>query len=397
MKLSVDALTSITDWVVNAPSTITVIQEPTLIAGLNTSSLMIKFDSGDVVRTATKTFSTPIDVSDYESLVFSIWSSSKGFDKLYIKPADFSYKIKLDATHEYYIPVWSTFSDITIGIEDVTAITQIQITPLFDTTDYIVISEMIAEKEQIPYDILAAVKEHIDHYITQRESDGILLGTIDASVDDEAITFLTTPNYLDRYGVIKITDGVNTETHQVEDNDGLIFQLNDNIDGNKILNDFTGASVFLQFTSFINPGQYEIRLPGMSIWGIEFEPILQGAKLDTIRDSFLVSDGTSKERTEGQILKFPVAIDCEARSHELIDRMARAVRIMIADERLWINGRKHDIYFSGAPTEMKPTMGVDIIPKITYSLDVEVKENIYDRQAVPVTSTINIVADVLEE
>ena len=341
MKLTIDSLTDATGWVVNAPSTIEEIAEKSLIAGLNNKSLMISFDESDTVRTATKTFGTAIDVTDYESLVFSIGSYNKGVDRLYLRPDDFVYKIGLDGVREFYVPVYRTFSDITIGIEDVTSITKIEITALHTDSDQIMISEMVAEKEEIPIDILVAVKEHIDYYINDAVGDGLLLGTLTGAAGDTEIV-MSNPDYLDRYGVIKIDDGVNSETHQVEDNDAATFQLNHNYDGNQLLNNYTNANVYLQYPSFINPGQLELRLPGMSIWGIEPNPILRGGKLETIHDSFLVSGG-SKQRTEGQILEYPILIDCEARRNKLIDTMTRAVRRFIAQEVLWINGRKHDI------------------------------------------------------
>lgn len=387
MKLQIDTLTSVTGWTISSPSTITENEIENYIAGLNTKSLMIKFDSTGG-RNATKTFGTPFDVTDYETLVFSIWSQTKGIDKNYLKPSDFAYKIKIDDTHEYYIPVWSSFSDISIGIEDVTSITQIKITALHTDTDYIIISEMVAEHEEIPYDILIAMKDNIDYLMNLDQGNGILLGTINATTGDTSITFSTTPNYLNRYGVVYITGGGNSETHQVDDNDSLIFQLNDNYDGNAILNDYTGASVYLMFPTYINPKQDDIRLPGMAVWGIEPEPVLRGSKLDTLRDSFLVSDYSSKERPDGQILRYPILIDCESRSDELIDIMTRIIRRLASREILWINGRKHDIYFTGTPTELRATQGFDIISKVQYSIDVEVKENIFDRQAVVATTII---------
>lgn len=396
MKLQIDPLSSVTGWTITAPSTITQNGFSQYVAGLNTNSLMIKFDSSGG-RVATKTFGTPFDVTNYESLVFSIWSRSKGFDKQYLKPADFAYKIQIDATHEYYIPVWSTFSDITIGIEDVTSITQIKITALHTDTDYIIISEMVAEHEEIPYDILYAFKETLDYMVLQTYSYGVNIGTINTTAGDTSITFTTRPNYLNRYGVVYISDGVNSETHQVADNDAETFQLNDNYDGSAILNTFAGATVYLQFPVYINPKQDDIRLPGMAIWGIEPTPIFRGGKLDILRDSFLVSDSSSKERIEGQILNYPILVDCESRSDELIDIMTRFVRFLAAGEFIWINGRKHHIIFTGAPTELRPTQGIDIISKVQYSIDVEVKENINSRQAVPVTSTITTTVTPVEQ
>lgn len=395
MHLVIDRLDDQAGWVVNSPSAVSEILESSLIAGYNDKSLMITFDKDDTTRTATKTYGTPFDVTNYETLVFSIWSQIKGIDKNYIKPSEFAYKIDIDGVKEFLIPIYSTFSDIQIGIEDVTEINQIKITPLFTETDSIIISEMIAEKEEIQFDILSAVKDTVDLYFTRKFDKGILIGTVTAAPGDSEIT-INNPEYLDRYGVIRIDDGVNSEIHQVEDNNNGAFEINSNYDGRDIINTFTAANVYLQFATFINPGQYEFRLPGVSIWGITPDPILRGGKLDVLRDTF-EPDGKSKERVEGQILKYSILLNVESRSQELIDSMATEIRRFIARESLWVNGRRHDIFFTGPPTELAiSSAGIDYIPQVRYSLDVEVNENINDRKAVPVTSTINIDVEIQE-
>lgn len=394
MKLNIDHLINTTGWVVNSPSVIQEITEKKYIAGLNNKSLMITFDSDDSIRTAIKTFGTPFDVTNYKTLIFSIWSQTKGENKLYIKPADFAYKIDIDGVKEFYIPVYDNFTDIEIGLEDITQITQIKITPLHMDTDTIIISEMIVELEELPLDILFAVKEHVDYYLVASQGLGLVLGTVSASSGDITIN-LDNPDYLDRYGIIKIDDGNNNETHQIDDNNSGNFQLNKNFDGDSIINTFVNANVYLQFPTFINPGQFEIRLPGIAIWGITPEPILRGAKLDIQRDTW-ENSGVSKQRIEGQIYKYTILITCEARSQALIDIMTRAVRKFIGLESLWINGRRHNVNFTGAAAELPVnTQGIDYIPQVQYSLDVEVKENINDRVAVPVTTTINTIIDII--
>lgn len=394
MKLVIDHLTDATGWIINSPSTIKEIERRKLIAGLNSKSLMITFDRADTVKTVTKTFATPFDVRDYETLVLSLWSAIKGFNTHYLKIADYSYKININGVTDFYIPIYNNFHHIEIGIEDIDEINQIEITALHPDSDAIVISEMIVEKEEIQIDMLKATKEHIDFYIEQLWSDGMLLQTLTANAGDNSI-ILSNPPYLDRYGVVKIDDGVNSEIHQISDTDANEFILNDNFDGDSILNDFINAECFLQFPSYINPGQAEIRLPGIAIWGIEPEAILRGSKLDTQRDSF--TDTQSKERTEGQILKYTVLLTCESHSQELLSYMAKAVRRFIAQESLWINGRRHDVEFSGPGNEIPSnSAGIDHLPQIQYSFNVEVKENINDRVAVPITSAINIPVDVKE-
>lgn len=395
MKLVIDHLTSITDWVVNSPSTIAEQEFTDYIAGLNAKSLLLKFSANDLTKTATKVFATPFDVSNYENLVFSIWSQGKKQQE-YKKASDFSYKIKINDTEEYYLPVYETMTDIIIGIEDVTQITQIQITALHTDTDYIVISEMIAEKEEPGLDILIALKEYIDYLINIEYGNGINIGTISGSAGDKFINIPGDPAYIERYGVIKIVEGANEESHQIQDCDGDNFYFNTNYDGDTLVNNFTSGTVYLTYPSYINPGEMDIRLPGMAIWGIDPDPILTDGKLYTKFDTFSVTDDNFKQRQIGQILNYDILIDLEAYQVSLLENMTKVIRKLIARMFLWINGRRHYIEFTGKPIEQKPSAGIDIIPKIQYSMSVQLRENINDRITVPKTETINLLVNINE-
>jgi len=392
MKLNIDHLTSVSGWVLNSPSAITTITDSQYIAGLNDTALMITFSQNDSIRTAIKTFSSPIDVSECESLILNIWSQRYGANKAYVKAADYAYKIKLNDTAEFYLPIRNSFCDVTIGIEGISQITKIEITPLHENLDTIIISEMVAEKEEIGIDLLLSVKEHVDYYVSQVLGNGILIGSVNVTAGDSTLN-LSNPDYLDRYGVIKLVSGSRVEVHQIDLDDEMVFRLNDNFDGKTIINTMT-ADVYLYFPSYLNPGQNEICLPGIAIWGIEPDPVFRGGELDTQRDSFSVT-GQSKERPNGKLFKYNILLDCEARSGELVEKMAKVVRRFIAHEALWINGRMHEIEFSGPAREIKPNSGIDFIPKVQYSFTVEVKENVFDRQAVPLTASVNTTIDVL--
>ena len=142
------------------------------------------------------------------------------------------------------------------------------------------------------------------------------------------------------------------------------------------------------------PDENEIQLPGVAIWGIDPEPILRTGKLDKKIEGFSVNNDNFSERTEGQILLYSILIDCEARQSGLIDIMTRIVRKALALEILWVNGRMHEVGFAGNPTETRPPLGVDIIPKIQYSMNIEVVENINDRVVLPKTTTTNLTVDI---
>ena len=391
MKLDIDALDSTTGWAVNSPTTIETRAVPEFIAGLNSSSLLINFKAADLVRTATKTISPAIDVTEYESLVFSIWSRDKD-NNAYLKASDFSYTIKLNDTNVFYVPVRRTFADVTIPLDDVTSISQIQIEAIHADEDFIIISEMVAEQEELPLDLLLATKENLEFFLEEKVGDGILVSSTFSGTSGTSSISLT-GDFLENYAVIKIEDGVNSETHQIRGG-RTSWNLRSNFDGGTLLNTYTDANVYVTFPVSINPDEKDVLIPGIVLWGITPDPTLRTAKMDRILDGFNAVTGTFVERVEGQILSYDVLIDCESRQSELIDIMTRQVRRLLAREILWVNGRKHDIFFGGAPTEVRPPVGIDIIPKIQYTMKVEAVENINDREILVTTDTFNISATI---
>ena len=85
-----------------APSVVSLNQFDDYIAGFNNvASLMFYFNALDAVRTVTKTITPAIDCTGYEELVFNVYSFRNGKQD-YKKAADYTYKIKIDSTHEFY-------------------------------------------------------------------------------------------------------------------------------------------------------------------------------------------------------------------------------------------------------------------------------------------------------
>ncbi len=387
-------MTSAAGWVVNSPSTIETQTYPNFISGLNSSSLQIMFDSADTVKTATKTFSA-VDVTDQKTLILSIWSRNM-WRQDYNKQDDFVYKIKLNATSEFFLPVYKTFTHIEIGIEDLTSIDRIVITALHSETDYIIISEMVTEKEIIPLDILEELELDIEKRVNNKYVDGILVGTLSTgTTGDTTIIFDSIPDFVDSYAVVKLKDGSGEEIVHLGDRSANTFNLMpyEGIDG-ALQNDYTTASIYLQFPVFLNPNEIDIRLPGIALWGISGTAILRVGKLDIRLDTFTTTD--IQQRPDLQIYDYPVQIDCQARNYELIDKMARVVRELLGGEKLYINGRKHRIRFDGPAVEQRPEVGFDIIPKLQYNILIEVSENIAERKSVNLLSAVSVDVEPVE-
>ena len=390
MKFRLEPFDSLTDWVINSPSSIFLNTFRQYIATLeNDQSLAVVFNASDTVRTLVKTF-TPVDVSDYEFLVFSMWSENKGKQE-YLRnlEADFDYKIKINATDEYFIPLKNSFTDININIEDVSIIDRIEITALHDDADTIILSEGVVEYEEMPIDLLIEMKYHLEYYLRRNNGDGVRLGTISTTAGDTTIN-TGDYSYLDRYAVFLITDGTNSETHQIADvsDVDLTATMTNDFDGTTIINTFVNADIYVIFPVYINPDETVVRLPGISLWGITPESILRTGKLDTFIEAFK-TNGNMIERIEGHVWYYTILVNSESRSSELLAIMTKAVRDFIANELIWINGRRHELYFDTIPTETKPQSGIDIIPSVQYQIAVEVIELINPAVILPRTQTIN--------
>lgn len=396
MKKIVDDLDSKTGWT-GSVAGITFPDEnevPDFIAGLgNVKSVIVKFTSGSINEYAQKSISD--DLSDYDELTLHIWSRNKKRTGVgYQKATDFSYKIEFGGSDAYYIPCFDYFTDFTIDISSESVVDKIKITALHDDEDYIIISYLVASKDELPVDIFEAVKEHFVYDIGIEygkiengvANKGILVGTVSASVDDTLLHIETTLPYLDKYAVIYIDDGVNTETHQLGDNDGIDFQLMSSYDGGTILNDYINANIYLTIPVNFGLAEQDISLPGIAIWGMPAEEIFRGNKEDTWRDTFK-TDGSVGSRIVPSSFKYVIEMHGEARHNELIAIMSKIIRLLIAKEFIWINGKKIDISPEGAGVYIEPIEGASEIPKITYLMNVEIKEEVFDRATLVATSS----------
>jgi hypothetical protein len=382
MKILIDSLSDPTGWAINAPSTITQNEIPIYIAGYNSASLLIQFDQADGTRTAEKAIG-PIDVSEYDSLVLSGWSQRKG-NTMFRKQEDFAYAISLADGHNFTLGIRNTFTDITIPLNGITEITRIRITALHGESDAIVISEAIAERQQMPEDSLTAIQEGLRVYMDQMPAKSLATASLAA---DSSTIALSAP-WVTKYSCIKIEGGGNTEIHQLGDQGADGFKFLSTFDGKFIQNDYTDAQVTLYYPITINPNEQEVMLPGVVIWGFSPEPISRSNRLNEEIYSYNIDTGKAAVRFEGQLFEQSVFIDMEAHQHELIAEMARAAKRYISAEVAWINGRKHEMAYEGAPIETQPPTGVDIVPSLRIVAIMEYVEQTYEyEERTPVTTT----------
>lgn len=395
MKLVIDNLTETTGWTVNAPSTVSQISFSEWLAGHNSSSLMFFFDDDDTTRTATKTYS--VDVSDYDELVFHI-HSFKYKQNRYRYNTDFNYKITLNGTEVFYVPMYTTWNDVTIDISGINTLTEIKLEPLHDTNDYVVWSYIVAVKEEISIDMMEGLKDLIENEQSERSLQRVQIGTVSVSNGDTAFTINNHTENIERYTVIQIDDTVNSEIHLITGTDsynGITEMDLNNFDGNTIQNDFTNAPIYVYYPVTINNQEREIYIPGITIWGVSPEAFATQSEIDSRVDSWQPS--AVSERGVGQQFRYNFLIDCEARDYMHLQKCHEVVRKAIAKKIVWIDGKRFRMDFVGPATEIEPTEAVDIIPKIQYNVAIEITEELFDRLALPYYQTTIINTNLVEQ
>lgn len=394
MKLLIDNIDSITGWSGSGGAGVQQLNQiPDFIAGNNSSSVMFKFDgiNGYIEK------SYNVDVSDYNELVFWIFSIRKGKDT-YRYPSDFLYKIDFGTGEEFYLHTYEKFYWTKINVADFTSktITKLKITSLHSDEDYVILSYFIASKDVFPLDIFQGIKEQIEY---QRDTFHSLknIGQITGSTGDTSITFSSQVDFLDRYTIIKIDDGVNSELHSISEKEGTTFHFGLMYDGNSLLNDFTDADVYVYYPVEFGTTQKEIILPGITIWG--FAPEKQ--TLTNEEDRFIEQVSVSEEfieRQKGHYLNWILLIDCECKEEwELMGELSEIVRKFLTKKLVWVNGRKCNIDYSGPSVELYPTEAYDIIPKVQYPAQLSVIEEVYEANTLLKTTTIGVGVNISDQ
>jgi hypothetical protein len=388
MKLDIEPFTSGTDWSESSAlvSVEGINEIPEFVAGLNSKSLIFKFSSGSNGEDISK--AVYFDLTEYDEIVFWVWSRNKrntGID--YNDKTGYAYKIDFGTGKEYFIPLFNSFSDVTVSIKGMGVIDTIKITCLHDEEDHLIMSQMVAVRDEIPVDIWRSVKEQLEADILTVypnitggvSSKGILLGTISGSAGGTSILFSDSIKIAEKYSVILIEDGDNSETHQLDGNDGLSYSFFTTYDGPSLKHDYTSAAVYLIIPVEFGMSESEINLPGINIQGMNPEEIIDSSKIDHARDTFDEDDTVSERRADAKF-RYIILIDCEARTNEMIAFMSLLVRYFLARQVLWVNGKRIEILPEGASTYIEPQEAFNQIPKIQYTMQIEIREEVYTRE-----------------
>jgi hypothetical protein len=374
MKQVIDAEPSTANWTVSGAQTKRDVQIAEYIAGIETTQSMITtfYEASDYVE---RVFGTPIDVSDYDYLVFSVWSHRNRGGQ-FRRPEDFNYGIVLqDGGAVLSFPTWQTFTEVVIDISGIDQIDKLRIEPLraFESQDHLIVSNFVVCTPDYPYDILQGIREHLLDVRSRRfPQGGVKAGTVTASQGDTQITIDGLVDYVERYSVVRIAGGGNEETHLLINNNETDFELGGLYDGDSLLHDYTDADVYVLYEPILGKFEEEAVIPSITVWG--FSPDSSAGVLPASRTVKEYGGGTFTELQTGMRMSFPIQLDIYARHWQLIEEMGDMVREFLAGRELWINGRKHDFIWQGGAETTFPDDPTVQLYSVTYNLDVEVKE-----------------------
>lgn len=389
MITEIDSMESQTGWDGSGGASVErEVLYPELIADNREKSLMFYFDGGGTVS---KTLADPVDVSEREEIVLSIWS--RDFRKhRYVGTSDYAYKLQINGEHEWYIPVYSVFSSITVQIPDeVSEIASVAILANHSGNDFIVVSAMYAVRDEYPLDIMTGVQRGIEQVRETLYPDGLVLGTVNASAGDRSLSIEWSRDYIDRYSVVRIQNGDGDEEfHQIESKDSSSVRFTDLYDGATITHEHSDSVLSLWFPVEYHRYSMEAIVPGIVVFTMAPEPVLSDSEIEQVRDNR--RDGTWDVRRAPQELTYPVLITCQGIG--MPNAMQnRIIRWFLASNRVWINGRLHGIEWQSAPDVVEPTDDAESIgAQVQYQLDVRVREERSRRDTVstagPATPTI---------
>jgi hypothetical protein len=394
MNILLDALTDTTGWSGTGAVTVSTTQVNDngggYIAGDQTAALLIDFPAGSQGDGLSKTFA--VDVSELDQLVVSYWSRNKR-NGIYRTFNDCPYSLVINGTLEYGIRCWPSFTDETFAITDVDTITSIEFRAKHNDADSLVVSFMVVSKDELPLDIFTSLVTKLENQRDAEYPNGLLLGTLDATAGDTAIDVIGNVGHLWRYAVLYIDDTVNNETHQLADLTEDGFELTDLFDGRTILNTFSGASVYLQFPVNIYQTGKEIMFPSFTLYGMDVEPIKRGTEIEyPVR--VLGSTDTALEHLH--IYEWTITCDIASRSLELNAKLAEVFRRAMSKHTVWINGRKVIVHMDAPSSEELPTDSFDVIPRLAYTVTVEVKEFVVWNQKRPLANQATIAVTPVE-
>ena len=382
MTAVVDALASATGWSASGGAAVLPVNTyPDFCAGNQASSLVFSFAAGVTPGTQYVQKTVAFDASPYDDVVFSV-ASLRGNLRVPVakfdQQDDFLYQVDFGDGRAYLVPTWRSFSQVTIPVAafGTTAVTRIRVTYLGDAADYLVVSWMVASKQDLPGDILTGVRDGLDAMATELFGRGIPVGTCTASAGDAQITLTGSYAMVQRYAVLYVYDPVNgSERHQLLEVNGPVGQLHSTFDGSAMLYAHTNAQVYVAVTAQVGRTEQEPPLPGVVVTAAGTNP----AHLSHGFDTFVRCWGPTGPaiQQEGRKQRFVVQLYAVGVQEGAKAYAAAVARRWLSRFKVWVAGHRLDFIWVDDSQPFEPGEPVELLPGEMYTVEVEVREDVW--------------------
>jgi hypothetical protein len=371
MKTTIDTLIATTGWTGPAGAGFSVNNHPEYCADNLASSLLIHVPLNSLGLSFKKTISPSISLSACSEVVLTLWARLPFSAD---KPADYKYKISFDGTAWFLLPIVSGFNSISIAVHGFTAANRIEIVPLDNEENWLIISGCYGIAEDLPLDLMTGIKTGIELKIAEIAPSGILLlGAVAGTLNGETAT-ASVDQHIGQGAVLVFGRGTaREEKHQVKEFDGSVMSFTAAFSGIRLLYTHVADTIDLALPVAFGAREIEAFIPGITVWGEASEDAQDfsdiGEEIDTIG-----LDGAAATRRPGWLQGFHVLIDCEARGAWLLHMLARCVRRFIASSRVWVNGQAVEIIAKPTAAYIEPDESAVMIPKLQYDIAIALRE-----------------------
>ena len=372
MITPIELFTSATGWVGPGGSTFNVNQVPDYIANYLPGSLIIYIPPNSAGQGFVKTVAASFPGAS--SIVLSVWSRQLRRVNQN-KPADYAYEIDFGNSNIFMLPTPMEFDAVDIGLNGWSSVTQIKIIPTSNAEDWIILSGCYAVADDYPLDVFVGAQAGIQQALASFSLP--VIGSKVLIAGQTSIPFSPWPQYLERGAVIKITDGVNIERHQIQRWDETGIWFTSLYDGQALAHAYNPGTITLEIPVEYGVLEKEAVIPAITIWGLNPVPDQSTSDVSTIVDTYTPSGGAAV-RKAGMQQTYELLIDCESRSVQILALAARIVKWWIGQQTIWINGRRNDLSIDFDSVAIDPPDSTIQIPKIQFRIKIDAFE---DRQS----------------
>lgn len=382
METLIDALSTngAGEWTADAGISLELCQWPEYASGDRAASLMIRFPANGSGKKVGKVLASPLDTSAAEELVITL-TSLRAPTGCIRRASDARYAVDVvDSGHvttRFYVPCHGSAVQAEMPSLGINSIREFWIVCLHNEADQLIASNFLAVKDELPLDLLKAVKASIEARRDELYGIGVRIGKATFSAGDLEVTIVTDWDWVERYAVLRfVGDGVD-EVHQANNAEGNVVSLTRLYDGQSMVGAATEADVYLTMPVEVGRYDLEVLLPGIALWydGPVPEPatsrLTEEVRCAVGQDLCLKRDGL--------LVKWRITMDHEARSPELIAWMTAAIRAFFARGYVWAHGKRFWFEWTEPAAPVEPDAAYDVIPKTSYTIEISVREESWSK------------------